>query len=62
MRREVKSMNLELNEEQKETMRHALELYVSDLRAEIVKTEKHEWKRGLRREKDILNEIIARVA
>ncbi len=55
-------MNLELNEEQKETMRHALELYVSDLRAEIVKTEKHEWKRGLRREKDILNEIIARVA
>jgi hypothetical protein len=62
MGREVKRMNLELNDEQKEIMRHALEIYVSDLRVEIVRTEKYEWRQGLRREKDVLNEIIAKVA
>jgi hypothetical protein len=62
MRKGVKRMNLELDDEQKEIMRHALEVYVSDLRAEIVKTEKHEWKQGLHKEKDVLNEIISRVA
>jgi hypothetical protein len=62
MGREVKRMNLELNDEQKEIMRHALEIYVSDLRVEIVRTEKYEWRQGLHREKDVLNEIIAKVA
>ncbi len=55
-------MNLELSDEQREIMRRALEVYVSDLRAEIVKTEKHEWKQSLHKEKDVLKEIIAKVA
>jgi len=62
MVKEVKRMNLELSDEQRKIMRRALEVYVSDLRAEIVKTEKHEWKQGLHKEKDVLKEIIAKVA
>jgi hypothetical protein len=40
-------MNLELTSEAKDIVRHALNVYLSDLREEIVKTEKHEWKEGL---------------
>ena len=58
----MKRMNIELNDEEREIMRHALEIYVSDLRAEIVKTEKYKWRQGLHRDKDVLNEIIAKVA
>ena len=51
-------MNLELTEEQKGIVQHALEVYLSDLREEIVKTEKHEWKEGLHNEEEVLKQII----
>lgn len=55
-------MNLELSEEQKQIVRHALEQYLSNLREEIVKTEKHEWKEGLHNEEDVLKAVIGKLA
>lgn len=52
--REVSCMNLELADNQKGMIRHALEVYLSDLRVDIVKTEKHEWKKGLHDEEAVL--------
>jgi len=55
-------MNLELNDEEKGIIRHALEVYLSDLREEIVKTEKHDWKVKLHKEEDILKETIEKLS
>jgi len=55
-------MNLELNEKEKETLKHALEVYLSDLREEIVKTEAHTWKRDLHQEEDIIKKIIQKIS
>jgi len=49
---------LELTVEQAETVRHALEVCLSDLRHEIVKTEKHEWKEAQHREEEVLDRMI----
>jgi hypothetical protein len=54
-------MNIELTEEEGKIVRHALEVYVSNLREEITKTEKHEWKVGLHNEEDILKEVIEKL-
>jgi hypothetical protein len=51
-------MELKLNEDEKAIVRHALEEYLSNLREEIVKTEKHEWKEGLHKEADVLKRVI----
>jgi hypothetical protein len=55
-------MQLELNEEERRTIRHALEVYVSDLREEIVKTEKHEWRVALHAEEEALKRVIGKLA
>ena len=55
-------MILELTAEQTDTVRHALEVYLSDLREEIVKTEKHEWKEGLHKEEDVLKVMIEKLS
>ncbi len=54
-------MNLELTDKERDVLRHALEVYVSDLREEITKTEKHEWKTALHEEKDVLKQVIQRL-
>lgn len=51
-------MDLVLTEEEREVTRHALEEYVSNLRQEIVKTEKHELKKGLHNEEDVIKKVI----
>jgi hypothetical protein len=51
-------MELKLNEDEKAIVRHALEEYLSNLRGEIVKTEKHEWKEGLHKEEDVLKKVV----
>ena len=51
---------MELMEEEKEVVCHALDVYLSDLREEIVKTEKHDMKVDLRREKSVIESVIAR--
>jgi hypothetical protein len=54
-------MQLELNEEERRALQHALKVYLSDLREEIVKTEKHEWRVGLHAEKDLLQGLVERL-
>jgi hypothetical protein len=54
-------MNLELTDEQAQVVRHALEVYLSDLRGEIVKTEKHEWKVGLHKEQEALESVVEKL-
>lgn len=54
-------MNIELTDEEKIIVHNALETYLSNLREEIVKSEKHEWKVGLHNEQDILKKIIERL-
>ena len=44
-------MLFDFSEAERNTIRHALEIYVTDLREEIVKTEKHEWREALHLEK-----------
>lgn len=53
-------MNIEVREEEKEVVCHALDVYLRDLRGEIIKTEKHEMKIDLHREEDILKNFITR--
>ena len=51
-------MLFDFTEAERNTIRHALETYLSDLREEIVKTEKHEWREALHLEKQILEVAI----
>ena len=54
-------MSMEFKEEEeKKVICHALNVYLSDLREEIVKTEKHEMKVDLHREEDVIKNFIAR--
>lgn len=55
-------MNLELNDKEKTIVRHALEVYLSNLREEVVKTEKHGWKVSLHEEEDVIKEVIAQLS
>ncbi len=55
-------MNLELAEEEVRVLRTTLEGCISDIREEIVKTEKHEWRAALHREEDILKSILGKLA
>jgi chemotaxis protein histidine kinase CheA len=52
------TMNLVLNESEGKMVRNALETYVSNLREEIVKTEKHDWKKSLHDEEDTLKSVL----
>lgn len=54
-------MNLELSESEKHILRTVLVAYLSDLREEIVKTDKHEWRVALHHEEDILKSIVTRL-
>jgi hypothetical protein len=53
---------LELNDKEKEILKHALQSYLSDLREEIVKTEAHQWKRDLHVEEDVIKKIIDKLS
>jgi len=57
---EVNVMSTEVREEEKEAVCHAINVYLGDLRTEIVKTEKHDLKVDLHREEEILKNFIAR--
>ena len=54
-------MNLELDEEEVRILGEALTHFVSNLREEIVKTEKHEWIEALHREEQVLKGILAKL-
>ncbi len=50
---------IELDEKGKGIIKHALEVYLSDLREEIVKTETHKWKSPLHEEEAVIKKVIA---
>jgi len=51
-------MALEPNDKEKQVLKHAREVYLSELREEIVKTETHKWKVPLHEEEDIIKKYI----
>jgi hypothetical protein len=53
-------MTMDLREEEKEIVCHALDVYLRELRGEIVKTEKHDMKLDLHREEEVIKNVIAR--
>jgi hypothetical protein len=53
---------MELNDKEKEIIKHALECYLSDLREEIVKTEAHQWKPPLHDEEDVIKKVIEKLS
>lgn len=54
-------MTVKLEDFETGVIRHALESYLSDLRGEIVKTEKHSWKKALHEEEDIIKDVLSRM-
>lgn len=57
---EEEKSDMELTKEEKEVVCHALDVYLSDLRGEIVKTESHDMKVSLHREKNIIENFMTR--
>lgn len=55
-------MNLELSEKESRILRHAIEVYLSDLREETVKAEKHDWKVGLHDEQEVLKGLLTKLS
>jgi hypothetical protein len=55
-------MLFDFSEPERNTARRALEIYVSDLREEIVKTERHEWRQALHEEKELLEGVIEQLS
>ena len=55
-------MLFDFTEAERNVARRALEIYVSELREEIVKTEKHEWRQALHQEKEILQRVIEQLS
>jgi hypothetical protein len=61
-RKRRSTMRIELRNDERQVIRHALEDYLSNLREEIVKTEKHEWRTALHNEEDVLKRVIERLS
>lgn len=55
-------MLFDFSEPERNTARRALEIYLSDLREEIAKTEKYEWREALHQEKRILEGVIEQLS
>jgi hypothetical protein len=59
---EGSQMLFDFSEAERNTTRRALEIYVVELRDEIAKTEKHEWREALLLEKQILEGVIEQLS
>lgn len=55
-------MLFDFSEAERNTTRHALELYLGELHDEIAKTEKQEWRDALHTEKKILEGVIEQLS
>ena len=55
-------MLFDFTEAERNVAHRALEIYVSELREEIVKIEKHEWRQALHEEKEILQRVIEQLS
>lgn len=54
-------MKLELNDEERDVLRHVIKVYLSDLREEIYKSEAHQTKPPLKKEEEILKALQKRL-
>lgn len=54
-------MHIELTPEEGKTLKHALEVYVSDLRMEIVDTDNQDFREGLKHERQLLEAVIGKI-
>ena len=54
-------MQFDLSDEEAKVLKHALEVYLSDLREEVVKTEAHTWKRDLHQEEKVIKALIGKL-
>ncbi|GAB4389804.1 MAG: hypothetical protein Kow0025_17490 [Thermodesulfovibrionales bacterium] len=54
-------MKLELKEDERDILSHALKVYISDLREEIYKSEAHQTKPPLKKEEEVLKGILKRL-
>lgn len=55
-------MTLDLNVEETRLLTDVLKNYISNLREEIVKTEKHEWRLALHREEGQLKNMLSKLS
>jgi hypothetical protein len=55
-------MILELDEKEKETLRHALEVLEEELKVERLRTDKRDFRAALRDEEDSVKRILRKVA
>ena len=55
-------MQFDLSAEEAKILKHALEVYLSDPREEIVKTEAHTWKRDLHHEEKVVKKILEKLS
>jgi hypothetical protein len=55
-------MLFDFSEPERNVARRALEIYLTELKGEIVKTEKHEWRQALHEEKEILERVIEQLS
>jgi hypothetical protein len=58
----VSRMVLEINEKEKNALKHALELVEEELKTERVRTDKRDWKAALHDEEYVIKEILKKVA
>lgn len=54
-------MQVELNDDERQAIRRALEVYLSDLREEIAKTEKQDRRTELHAEKEALERAVSKL-
>jgi hypothetical protein len=55
------AMHIELTPEEGKALKHALEVYLSDLRMEIVDTDSQDFREGLKHEKQLLEAVVSRI-
>ncbi|MDA8388648.1 MAG: hypothetical protein M0Z58_08325 [Nitrospiraceae bacterium] len=50
-----------ISDEEKEALSHALEIYLTDLKEEVFKTDSREAKESLRREEEVIRGILKKL-
>jgi len=55
------AVHMELTAEEGKALKHALEVYLSDLRMEIVDTDSQDFREGLKHEKQLLEAVVGKI-
>jgi hypothetical protein len=54
-------MNFEMSEEERDVLKHVLKHYVGDLKEEIHRTKDRSFKKPLKREEDVIKEMMVKL-